>query len=231
MIEAGGSIYLMIKIAGTVGQKLLQVGAQMRGETLEQFMATRPGERTLTWRRIVGGIGSSHAPSIAQAWDKGSRRTRSGRRCSTAMCRCGNGWRAAARPADRCLQRPHEPVLLRRLSDLRARRRRQCIRRRTRAGASATCRTCRGDPDFGWHLARSLVEDEFDPTICQEMAVDHGVMSVLPMLTDTRWPVADRAARGERDPASAADGAAAVTSWGRRCAARWRRIRRICASW
>ena len=43
MIEAGGNIYLMLKIAGTVGQTLLQMGAQMRGETLEQFMATRPG--------------------------------------------------------------------------------------------------------------------------------------------------------------------------------------------
>ncbi|HEY6434687.1 MAG TPA: protocatechuate 3,4-dioxygenase [Acetobacteraceae bacterium] len=41
-IEAGGSIYLMIKIAGTVGQNLLQVGAKMRGQTVEQFMATRP---------------------------------------------------------------------------------------------------------------------------------------------------------------------------------------------
>ncbi len=45
-----------------------------------------------------------------------------------------------------------------------------------------------GDSAFGWHLARSLVADEFDPTICQEMAVDHGILSVLPMLTDTRWP-------------------------------------------
>ena len=43
MIEHGGNIYLILKIAGTVGQTLLQMGAQMRGETLEQFMATRPG--------------------------------------------------------------------------------------------------------------------------------------------------------------------------------------------
>jgi hypothetical protein len=47
----------------------------------------------------------------------------------------------------------------------------------------------RGDPDFSWHLARNLIDDEFDPTICQEMSVDHGVMSFMPMLTDTRWPV------------------------------------------
>ena len=41
-IAAGGSVYLMIKIAGTVGQALLEVGARMRGETLEQFMASLP---------------------------------------------------------------------------------------------------------------------------------------------------------------------------------------------
>ena len=43
LIEAGGNIYLLLKIAGTVGQNLLQMGAQMRGETLETFMQTRPG--------------------------------------------------------------------------------------------------------------------------------------------------------------------------------------------
>jgi protocatechuate 4,5-dioxygenase beta chain len=47
----------------------------------------------------------------------------------------------------------------------------------------------RGDAAFSWHVARSLMEDEFDPTICQDMSVDHGVMSFMPMLTDTSWPV------------------------------------------
>ena len=42
LIEAGGNIYLLLKIAGTVGQNLLQMGAQMRGETLDAFMRTRP---------------------------------------------------------------------------------------------------------------------------------------------------------------------------------------------
>ena len=43
LIAAGGNVYLLLKIAGTVGQNLLQMGAQMRGETLESFMLTRPG--------------------------------------------------------------------------------------------------------------------------------------------------------------------------------------------
>ena len=46
-----------------------------------------------------------------------------------------------------------------------------------------------GHPEFGWHLARSLVDDEFDPTICQEMSLDHGVLSFLPLLTDTDWKI------------------------------------------
>jgi protocatechuate 4,5-dioxygenase alpha chain len=45
MIRHGGNIYLILKIAGTIGQNLLQMGAQMRGETLEAFMGTRPGHR------------------------------------------------------------------------------------------------------------------------------------------------------------------------------------------
>ena len=43
MIEAGGSIYLLIKIAGAVGVPLYAVGAHTAGMTLEQFMARRKG--------------------------------------------------------------------------------------------------------------------------------------------------------------------------------------------
>ena len=46
-----------------------------------------------------------------------------------------------------------------------------------------------GAPDFGWELAKSLVTDEFDLTICQEMELDHGVMSVLPLLMPPSWPI------------------------------------------
>jgi protocatechuate 4,5-dioxygenase alpha chain len=44
MIEAGGSIYLVIKIAGALGVALYDVGAHTAGMTLEQFMATRKGQ-------------------------------------------------------------------------------------------------------------------------------------------------------------------------------------------
>jgi protocatechuate 4,5-dioxygenase beta chain len=49
-----------------------------------------------------------------------------------------------------------------------------------------------GDTDFSWHLCESLVYDEFDITVCQEMKVDHGFLVpmnlCLPHELD-RWPV------------------------------------------
>ena len=45
LVESGGNIYLLIKIGGAVGENLLQMGAQMRGQGLDDFMQTRPGAR------------------------------------------------------------------------------------------------------------------------------------------------------------------------------------------
>lgn len=40
----------------------------------------------------------------------------------------------------------------------------------------------KGDADVAWHLAKELIHDEFDLTICQEMKVDHGLLAPLPLL-------------------------------------------------
>ena len=42
MIAAGGNVYVFLKIAATIGSNLLEVGAAMRGETVAEFIATRP---------------------------------------------------------------------------------------------------------------------------------------------------------------------------------------------
>ena len=41
MIEAGMNIYFMLKVGSVTGNGLYQMGAQMRGETYEQFLSTR----------------------------------------------------------------------------------------------------------------------------------------------------------------------------------------------
>jgi protocatechuate 4,5-dioxygenase, alpha chain len=41
LIEAGMNIYAMLKIGSATGNSLYRMGAQMRGETYERFLATR----------------------------------------------------------------------------------------------------------------------------------------------------------------------------------------------
>ena len=41
MIEAGGNIYLIMKLGAVNGDGLYQMGAQQRGQTYEEFLATR----------------------------------------------------------------------------------------------------------------------------------------------------------------------------------------------
>ena len=54
-----------------------------------------------------------------------------------------------------------------------------------------TLATFTGDAAFSWHIAESLVKQEFDLTTCQEMYVDHGF--IVPMALMWRhlpeWPV------------------------------------------
>jgi aromatic ring-opening dioxygenase catalytic subunit (LigB family) len=53
-----------------------------------------------------------------------------------------------------------------------------------------------GDPPLSWHLIESLVADEFDVTTCQEMLVDHAFTIPLALL----WPEPDTRA----EPSSSA---------------------------
>jgi protocatechuate 4,5-dioxygenase alpha subunit len=41
LLEAGGNIYYLIKLGALTGYGLYRMGAHMRGETYEQFLATR----------------------------------------------------------------------------------------------------------------------------------------------------------------------------------------------
>jgi len=48
-----------------------------------------------------------------------------------------------------------------------------------------------GDAEFSWHLAESLIVQEFDMCTCQEMLVDHGFVNPVRVLygDHEKWPV------------------------------------------
>ena len=45
-----------------------------------------------------------------------------------------------------------------------------------------------GDTDFGWRITESLVRGGFDMTVCQRLAIDHGIYSWLPYISSPPWP-------------------------------------------
>ncbi|BCB76584.1 gallate dioxygenase [Phytohabitans flavus] len=47
-----------------------------------------------------------------------------------------------------------------------------------------------GDVRWGLHLTEHLVASEFDMTVSQDLAVDHGIFSWMPYLLERPWPVA-----------------------------------------
>ena len=53
---------------------------------------------------------------------------------------------------------------------------------------------CRGAADLGWHFADQLVESHFDPMICREIEVDHGLQVPMELFcgrpeSGGEWPV------------------------------------------
>ena len=48
-----------------------------------------------------------------------------------------------------------------------------------------------GNTEFSWHVIESLVEDEFDITMCQEMLVDHSFLVPMSLMwsQESAWPI------------------------------------------
>ena len=64
-----------------------------------------------------------------------------------------------------------------------------------------------GHPELAWHLGESLILDEFDMTLVQEMEVDHGLTVPLSLVfgQPDAWPCKVDPARGQRRAVPAAD--------------------------
>ena len=136
---------------------------------------------------LVGGIGSSHAPSIAFAYDAGHQDRPEWKAYFEAWAPVRAWLRAVRADTVVAVYNDHlnrfqfdaYPTFALGLAPM--------------LGVAREGRTPRGLPDvpgdapFAWHTAASLVRDEFDPALCQEMTLDHGVMSILPLLDPPPW--------------------------------------------
>lgn len=142
--------------------------------------------------RIIAGIGTSHVPSIGGAYDRGRTQTSAWKPLFDAYVPVRE-WLQAIRPdvaimvyndhgADFFFDKyPTFAV--------------GCADRYAIADEGFGTRPLPAIPGhlaFSQHLCRSLVYDEFDITVCQKMAVEHGFLVPMHLCFDhgETWPVA-----------------------------------------
>ena len=138
---------------------------------------------------VVGGIGSSHAPSIASAYDKGEQEAPLWKPLFDGY-RPAKAWLGALKPdlviaiyndhMNRFFFDAYPTFAIGVGEDFPI---------ADEGWGKRDFSAFKGNPEFGWHAAKSLIDDEFDMTVCQEMSIDHGILSIIPMLMDDPWPV------------------------------------------
>lgn len=143
--------------------------------------------------RIVGGIGLSHVPSVGVAYDRGKLQTPAWKPLADAYVPVRD-WLAGLRPdvaivvyndhgADFMLDK--YPTFAIGAADSYA--------IADEGFGTRPLPPVRGDAEFSIHLCEELVEQEFDLTICQEMAVEHGFLVPMNLCFEhgpQGWPVA-----------------------------------------
>ncbi len=141
--------------------------------------------------RVIGGIGISHTPSMGREYDRGMREGFDPR---------WQLWFDGTRPVKEWIaaQRPDQIVIVYNdhlnhftfdayptfaigIGDTFA--------QADEGWGVRPFSSLPGDPGFGLHVTRQLMAEGFDLTVCQEMAIDHGIYSWLPYLLDQPWPV------------------------------------------
>jgi protocatechuate 4,5-dioxygenase beta chain len=143
--------------------------------------------------RIVGGLGLSHVPSVGVAYDRGKLQTEAWKPLWDAYVPVRE-WLARLAPdvaivvyndhgADFMLDK--YPTFALGVAD------RYAIA--DEGFGTRPLPPVRGDADFSIHLCESLIGDEFDLTVCQEMGVEHGFLVPMNLCFDhgpQGWPVA-----------------------------------------
>jgi hypothetical protein len=140
--------------------------------------------------RLVGGVGCSHVPAVGAAIDKG----RTGEPYWApyfAKVEPARAWMAAA-AADVCIVAYNDhasafsldviPTFALGLADE--------FPPADEGYGPRPVPVVQGHPELAWHLAESLILDEFDLTLVNEMTVDHGLTVPLSVLfgQPEAWP-------------------------------------------
>ncbi|MGF7135846.1 protocatechuate 4,5-dioxygenase beta chain [Paraburkholderia sp. EB58] len=140
--------------------------------------------------KLLGGVGTSHVPSIGAAVDHGKTQEPYWKPVFDGM-QAAKKWIAQARP-DVCVvvYNDHASCFALDLTPTFALGVGSEFQPHDEGYGPRPVPVVKGDPDFGWHLAESLILDEFDITIVSDMTVDHGLTVPLSVMfgQPDEWP-------------------------------------------
>ncbi len=140
--------------------------------------------------RIVAGVATSHVPAIGAALDNG----RSGEdywKPVFAGYEASKAWIAAEKPDVVILvYNDHASAFSLELIPTFAIGTAEEFPPADEGWGPRPVPVVKGDPDLAWHIAQSLVLDEFDMTIVNKMAVDHGLTVPMSLMfgQPDAWP-------------------------------------------
>jgi len=142
--------------------------------------------------RIIGGLGTSHVPSIGVALDKGLDATPEWKPFFDGY-QPARDWVAKQRPdvAVVVFNDHYNALFLDRVPTFAV----GCAGEYLPADEGWGPRPIppfQGAPDFSWHLVDTLVENWFDPEVIQEIKVDHGLQVPMELFwgrPEDAWPV------------------------------------------
>jgi protocatechuate 4,5-dioxygenase beta chain len=142
--------------------------------------------------RIIGGLGTSHIPTIAMALDRGLRESPDWKPFFDGYIP-GQAWVREQKPdvAVVVFNDHGNAMFLDRMPTFAVGTASQ-YRPVDEGWGPRPIPAFSGDADFGWHLVDTMIDNSFDPTIIQEIDVDHGLQVPMELFwgrpTDA-WPV------------------------------------------
>jgi protocatechuate 4,5-dioxygenase beta chain len=142
--------------------------------------------------KLIGGLGSSHVPSITMALDKGQSQSADWKPFFDGT-EGGKAWVRDNRPdVAVVIFNDHGNAFFLDKVPTFAVGCAESYNPIDEGWGPRTIPSFEGHADFGWHLADTMVENRFDPMIVQEIEVDHGIQVPMELFfgrPEKAWPV------------------------------------------
>ena len=186
MIEAGGNVYYLAKLAGIFGLNVQEIGAQQTG------MTSKRSRRCCRRRGARHGTDRRRRRDVARSFDR--QRHRRGLHHDPYWKPFFDGlagvhkWLADVKPdVAVVIYNDHGLNFFLDKMPTFAVGAASEYRNADEGWGLPVSRPFPGDAALSWHIIESLVADEFDVTTCQEMLVDHAFTVPMALL----WPGTD----------------------------------------